>query len=172
MKNKINKTLTKMYNKRLIMKYKLLYLITLFSYIILSAAENFSKTTIIVSGKGYQQILSDSLECLKDSSNYTILPDILFINGARQTSIDRYVNLENEINNITMIWNQPLTNCNNMFKDLINITYIDLSQFDSSKVTDMKCMFCNCSNLTSINLDNFDTSSVNNMKGMFSDCQN
>ena len=149
----------------------MLYLIILFLYIIISKENYISKVTILIEGKGYQQILSNSTDCVYESSNNTKLPDILFINGIKQISINRYMVLDSETNNVTMIWNQPVTNCNNMFKDLINITYIDLSQFDSSQVTDMKCMFCNCTNLTSINLDNFNTSSVTNMKLMFRDCK-
>ena len=44
---------------------------------------------------------------------------------------------------------------------------IDLTNFDTSKVTNMSDMFYDCSNLTSLNLSGFDTSRVTNMSGMF-----
>ena len=47
-----------------------------------------------------------------------------------------------------------------------NILELDLSNFDTSKVTDMSGMFV-FMNLTTLNLSNFDTSKVTNMGGMF-----
>ena len=49
-----------------------------------------------------------------------------------------------------------------------NILDMDLSNFDTSKVTNMSFMFFNMSNLTTLNLSNFDTSKVTNMHYMFS----
>ena len=48
-----------------------------------------------------------------------------------------------------------------------NILELDLSSFDTSKVTNMQEMFRGMSNLTSLNLSNFDTLKVTNMAGMF-----
>ena len=48
-----------------------------------------------------------------------------------------------------------------------NIRDIDLSNFDTSKVTDMSSMFWNMHSLTSLNISNFDTSNVTNMSAMF-----
>ena len=60
-----------------------------------------------------------------------------------------------------------------MFFDCNNLTKLDLSNFDTSKVTDMSGMFAWCSNnLTSINLSNFDTSKVIEMNNMFDGCSN
>ena len=57
-----------------------------------------------------------------------------------------------------------------MFDYCSNLTSIDLSNFDTSNVTNMSCMFNNCSNLTSLDLSNFDTSKVTNMSRMFYCC--
>ena len=48
-----------------------------------------------------------------------------------------------------------------------NILDLDLSNFDTSKVTDISAMFYDLSNLTTLNLSNFDTSQVTNMQDMF-----
>ena len=48
-----------------------------------------------------------------------------------------------------------------------NVLDMDLSNFDTSKVTNMGYMFSGMSNLTSLNLSNFDTSKVTNMYEMF-----
>ena len=47
---------------------------------------------------------------------------------------------------------------------------LDLSHFDTSKVTDMNSMFDNCSGLTHLDLGSFDTSKVWEMEGMFRFC--
>ena len=79
-------------------------------------------------------------------------------------------NLIQQINNITIEYNHQITGCWCMFRDLSNITYIDLSNFDSSKVTMMNYMFYGCTSLKSLSLSNFITSQVNTMKYMFYKC--
>ena len=49
-----------------------------------------------------------------------------------------------------------------------NLTTLNLSSFDTSKVTNMRQMFFGMSNLTSLDLSNFNTSQVMNMSYMFS----
>ena len=58
------------------------------------------------------------------------------------------------------------------FDGLENILEIDLSNFDTSKVTNMSYMFSDMSNLTTLDLSNFDTSQVTNMNNMFSGMSN
>jgi len=57
-----------------------------------------------------------------------------------------------------------------MFYFCKDITEIDLSNFDTSKVTDMKDMFVSCSSLTLLDLSNLNTSIVTNMEAMFDSC--
>ena len=54
-----------------------------------------------------------------------------------------------------------------MFYNMSSLTTLDLSNFDTSKVTNMERMFNNMTNLTTLNLSNFDTSQVTNMSNMF-----
>ncbi len=63
------------------------------------------------------------------------------------------------------------SNSSRMFDGLNKIGVIDLSGFNSSKVTDMWKMFNNCTRLTSLNLGNFDTSNVRDMSYMFYSCR-
>ena len=58
---------------------------------------------------------------------------------------------------------------NRMFRDLSNLISLDVSSFDTSKVTNMETMFSRMFNLTTLNLSNFDTSKVTSMIGMFFD---
>ena len=54
-----------------------------------------------------------------------------------------------------------------MFYGMSNVTALDLSNFDTSKVTNMGNMFSSMTNLTSLNLSSFNTSEVTNMGFMF-----
>ena len=58
-----------------------------------------------------------------------------------------------------------------MFFQCSDITEIDLSNFNTSKVNNMIGMFNGCSSLTSLNLSNFDTSRVEKMNVMFCGCK-
>ena len=61
-----------------------------------------------------------------------------------------------------------VTNMSNMFACFKKIESIDVGHFDTSNVTNMEKMFFEMSNLTSLDVSNFDTSNVTNMNGMFS----
>ena len=63
-----------------------------------------------------------------------------------------------------------ITNVYGLFSYCKNLIKVDLSSFNTSKITDMGWMFSECENLKSINLSNFDTSKVTNMTGMFARC--
>ena len=63
-----------------------------------------------------------------------------------------------------------VTNMSGMFSGCHGLTSLDLSNFDTSRVTDMSYMFSPCPGLTSLDLSNFDTSRVTNMDSMFSTC--
>ena len=57
-----------------------------------------------------------------------------------------------------------------MFAGCSSLTSIDLSSFNTSQVTNMDEMFGGCSSLASIDLSSFNTSKVTNMDGMFGGC--
>ena len=65
-----------------------------------------------------------------------------------------------------------VTNMVGMFYSMSNLTSLNLSNFDTSKVTNMRYMFYNTRSLTSLNLSNFDTSKVTDMSYMFNDMLN
>ena len=60
-----------------------------------------------------------------------------------------------------------VTNMSYMFYDMSSLTTLDLSSFDTSKVTNMRDMFSGMRSLTSLNLSNFNTSKVTDMSSMF-----
>ncbi len=64
-----------------------------------------------------------------------------------------------------------VTNMNNMFYKCESLKLLNLSNFDTSKVTNMGGMFWGCNALTSVDLSNFDTSNVYKMSHMFYLCE-
>jgi len=65
-----------------------------------------------------------------------------------------------------------VTDMSSMFSGMSSLTTLDLSNFNTSKVTDMGTMFAGMSNLTTLNLSNFNTSKVTDMGGMFAHMSN
>ena len=59
-----------------------------------------------------------------------------------------------------------------MFRYCTSLKSLNLSNFNTSSVTDMSYIFNYCSSLKSLDLSNFDTSSVTDMNKMFSRCSN
>ena len=127
-----------------------------------------TKISIIINGTGNQSILNGKKlfdRYFNDS------PSFIFINNVLQNYTDIVVyNLEDPENNITIIWDHLLTNCDTMFFGLSNITKIEFINFDTSKVTSMYGMFYNCISITFLNLKDFDTSNVQIMDAMFYYC--
>ena len=58
------------------------------------------------------------------------------------------------------------TNMSYMFNGCYDLTVLDLSSMDTSKVTDMRSMFYN-TDIINLDLSNFNTSKVTNMRYMF-----
>lgn len=63
------------------------------------------------------------------------------------------------------------TSCRYMFHDCSKLTQLNLSIFNTSRITDMFGMFSDCTKLTKLDLSNFNTSNVINMSFMFCDCK-
>jgi len=63
-----------------------------------------------------------------------------------------------------------VTDMGYMFCDCSGLTSLDVSNFNTSNVTDMGYMFCGCSGLTSLDVASFNTSNVDNMLDMFYGC--
>ena len=56
-----------------------------------------------------------------------------------------------------------------MFDSCESLRELNLSGFNTSRITDMTYMFADC-NMTSLDLSKFNTSNVTNMAYMFRDC--
>ena len=64
-----------------------------------------------------------------------------------------------------------VTDMSLMFDSCHSLTSLDVSNWDTSNVTDMSLMFENCDKLTSLDVSNWDTSNVTNMSYMFCYCK-
>ena len=150
--------------------FQLFSLLTLISLIICSKfkvnprkLEETQKITLEVNEIGIQSILNES---------FRPLPDKILINGKEIDEIDSKINLTEKDSSIELIWNEPITDCHGMFAEVSNISKINFSDFETSKVTDMSSMFMNCESLENLDLSNFDTSNVLDMSKMFNKCAN
>ena len=63
-----------------------------------------------------------------------------------------------------------VNNMRKMFSDCTSLLSLDLSNFDTSKVNKMENIFYNCKSLIALNLLNFNTSNVNTTNDMFAYC--
>ena len=64
-----------------------------------------------------------------------------------------------------------ITNMNSMFSQCKVLTSVNVANWHTSKVTNIGSMFTECTALTSVNVTNWDTSKVTNAIGMFGGCK-
>ena len=69
--------------------------------------------------------------------------------------------------NLSNFDTSKVTDMHDMFFSMVHLTTLNLSNFDTSNVADMSGIFYDMPNLTMLNLSNFDTSKVTNMDHMF-----
>ena len=72
--------------------------------------------------------------------------------------------------NLKYSFNNHLNKTDYMFSFCLSLTNIDLSNFNTQNVTNMKWMFWQCSSLKDINLYNINTHKVKEMSNMFGGC--
>ena len=149
---------------------KLLLILILFIQVLSNSPSGqsvFSNIKLKIYGKGVHQIFcSDVLNFSKD-----FYPNEIYINNNKITNVTPFCFLDQENENIiSLVWNKSINNAMHMFHECSNITEIDLSHFDTSKIIQTSDMFTGCSKLTSINFSNFNTSKVIRIGYMFKDC--
>lgn len=99
----------------------------------------------------------------------TVVFDTSFSNCHTITSTARWFYFCSELATITGIENlntENVTNMSYMFQECHKLTSLDVTGFNTSKVTDMSGMFMGVG-LTTIDLSHFDTSNVTDMKDLF-----
>ena len=135
-----------------------------FSYI----GYNSYTITLKIKGIGTKKIFYSDTDYFSSNS----YPNEVYINGNKQNDVTHSYNLNQTDNFIELVWYNLISSCYRMFYECSNITEIDLSNFNTSKVNEMRSMFYGCSSLTSLNLSNFDTSKVEKIYNLLNGCTN
>ena len=150
------------------MTSKLIYIVFKFLFLIKFIISN-SNITIKINQTGIQSILFNNLTRYYSGGKY---PNKVYLKGTEISNVIYNISLESEGEKIIILeWNETLDSINDMFHGCVNITEVDLSQFDSSKVRRMSGMFCNCTSLTKVNFSNFNTSLIEGMGSLFYNCK-
>ena len=160
-------------NKYKINSRKLLFLYFIFSSLFIECSQR--KLEAKYSYITYKIKTTNSIS-IYSSSYSDNQPDEVYINEKQQSTIKRtytsseFDRVDSGIYNVKLIWNTEITNSFRMFMGCYNIIEMDLSHFDSSKISIMGMMFYSSSGLTSINLTNYSTEEAYDIGSMFDGC--
>ena len=168
MKNGIDFSVQKK-KRKIIRKYYFLYIIIFLILIKLSTGVPLSDGAVRQLNNFYSEI---HLVVQAEGTQYFLLdnywgpePFEILLNG--EPLINYPCDLGIGRNNITLKFDELIEDCEYMFYYLENIIEVDLSNFDTSKVTNIDLMFGECYNLETINFGNINTSSVERMSYLF-----
>ena len=134
--------------------------------------EEVNKKIHLLTGNEGEGSTIGNLIRIKRSKKLGIIPNEENIVSTNDSKNPIYMWYKNE----TIYWycqnKKVLLNPNSslMFSDIISLKKIDVSDFDTSKVTNMSQMFSDCESLKNLNLSSFDTSNVTDMSYMFEGC--
>ena len=147
---------------------KLIYIATHFFFLIKYIVSS-SNITIKINQTGVQSILFNDFTRNKSEGKY---PTRVYLNGTIIPNVIYNISISSKGENIIILeWNETLDSINDMFNGCVNIIEVDLSQFDSSKVTRMSGMFQNCISLIKVNFSNFNASLIEGMGSLFYNCK-
>ena len=121
-----------------------------------------SRINLIIQGSGKQNVLY--------SNFYINASEVIVNNISKKNECNKTCELDKEINEITLVFEEQITSSYNMFYMLENITEVDLSEFDASMITHMNSMFRGCVNLEKIKFGKINTSSLRTMVSLFYNC--
>ena len=76
-----------------------------------------------------------------------------------------------EFVDLALLTTEGITDMESMFEGCTNLSIVNTTNLKTSNVVSMKSMFKSCVSLTALDVSKFDTSKVNNMETMFSNCQ-
>ena len=136
-----------------------------------------SSTTVSVSfsnytvssnnGLSFANVLSYFNDARISNIQITNFGSILLSNSGNQFHNLNYLTSVTTSSSPTILTGTTVTN---MFNSCIQLTTLDLSNWDTSGITDMSLLFYNCQTIASINVSNWNTSNVTTMNDMFFTC--
>ena len=129
-------------------------------------------------------VIDPSMKDAKLTSTYYMFRAGSFDRLYALTSIERLDNLNTEyVTDMSYMFNcnlasldvshfntSKVTNMESMFYECLKLTSLDLSSFNTEKVANMSNMFYYCYTLKDLDLSSFNTANVEYMEGMFSNC--
>ena len=137
------------YNKKIIIQNKISYI------------------SLKIIGPGYKKIFYEKDQTCTSFSP----PNEVYINDKNISIISSSYMFNESVNDVKLIWNEKELFMNCLFYKCKDINEIDFSHFESIG-TEIIHMFDGCTSLTSINLSNFNTSKVTNFDYLFNNCEN
>ena len=134
---------------------------------------NESKIIIKLKSTGRQQIMSTDLEDIKIKNKY---PDEVYIVNnntyKNKTGATTVVNLEENENTVILLWkNYSGENTRHFFKNCVNITEINLTEFNCPWIDSLGMMFYRCISLTSVIFGEFGGPKLKWTNQMFDYCR-
>ena len=143
----------------------------------------FDNTTATISGKTVSKSYGDIAK-----STYTLSSSVPWYSSRASITTVEFVNKVSPqystawwfydcsrlttIKNISNLDTSNVTNMSRMFYNCRRLANLDVSSFNTAKVTNMSYMFYSCEPLTNLDLSNFNTANVTNMSYMFWSCKN
>ena len=135
-------------------------------------------TKLIIAGNGAGKIMAnaDSSSAFIDFTKVTTISGLDKLDTSKVTSMASMFSMDRRGGNLTYLdvsgWDTSnVTSMAGMFMNCAKLEVLDVSKWDTSNVTRMGSMFYGCNALTSLDLSGFDTSNVTSMAGMFSVCR-
>ena len=129
------------------------------------AQNKLSYITLKINGTGDIKVFYE----YDQTCNFYTPPEEVNINGINQNFINFSYNFNESINEVKLIWNDSPLTANCLFYKCKDINEIDLSHFETRE-TNISYMFAECTSLTFINLSNFNTSKVIRSDYLFYNC--
>ena len=135
--------------------------IKLYSYII----------TLKVKSTGVNNILSSTIT--NENTHIYPCPSNIYLNNELfQNYTDcHFIDIKESDTEIKLEWDNIVNNSlSGIFYNCINIIEVDMTNFDTSLITDMTEMFSMCHSLKSLNVQNLNTAKVESFRYMFFEC--
>ena len=135
--------------------------------------DGYNEVEVATSGVDINDYINDTFS---GTSNYTCGSWIELIKKLPATknsgaSMNSYFqNYRGQELDLTNIDTSNVTNMSDLFNNCSNLTNLDLSNFDTSKATTISGMFINCRKITTLNLSNFNTSNITTLTNVFANC--
>ena len=135
-----------------------------------------SEITLKVNGTGKQKILYSSyLYQAYDPDNLIYFyncPSKIYINNEeiKKLTSCTTIDIPNFDSLIKLVWDKPLNSTRWLFYYCVNIIEVNLTNFNTSLVTDMAGMFRDCHSLISVELSNLVTKNNEYLNGVFYNC--